>query len=664
MPVNSNEMLNEGIQSFSHVYAVPKGDQIISATASKKVFESMVDNVADWEQRSLEQIRSFAADTWIHYQYPGELDGSLVPDSTHNISGYHDERPTDMTRTVTLDTPTKETQHKPLGEPEVPTGKPELTPRKPRPPAVKPKLPTRKRKYPGSGADFTSTGPAKKRKVPNVSKQINQRGLMEVDDPALQPSVAEIEHPQGKGNTKARRVRSNATFDDNDDRRLIVAVVMTRALLGGVELNLNWDVVAKMLSDKHEIKALKRRWVALRVKFKPSLDHSYSKLRRAFLEGYRQGSIPAIDFDNLTAYDWQWFPSWGLEILEGPSRVGRELPSTRNAYDLSYNMGESQSIIPQCPGLAKQNFSIPKRHALAHQTPRCILEIPTSSPQREIQLLDLAKNWVRANILTPEATYNPEYTRSILSYFRSDILDLAVSELSSERKITSENKGRVLPSRAYGLSDKFVGSLKLKLQSDHFAEAVAFKKTLDDKLRISNRMVFNQAPSVGQMLALINLAACGMIQFDQEGLPSDKFGLLEDDYRTRAMEKEKLDFKVIVSPGGAYQYGLPLAPLPSKPSNPSICKVQGDTVERFPLWVDINGDHNTKMWQIALSAVLCLLSLGSGSRAAELERELDANLEEYEISLVFRWLVEAGAASWDSAGQERLYLLPWWWTVC
>ena len=662
--INSDKRLNEVTQSSTHVYAVPKGDQIISATASKKVFESMVDNVADWEQRSFDHSRGFAADTWIHYQYPGELDGSLIPDPTCNVSGYHDQSSTAITRTITLDTSTKESPRKPPGEPRLPATKPKQAPGKPRPPAAKPKLPAGKRKSLGSGADLTSTRPAKKRKVPNVSKQPNQRGPVEVDEAARQPSMAESERPQGKGNVTARRTRSNATFDDNDDRRLIVAVVMTRVLLGGVELNLNWDIVAKMVSDKHDIKALKRRWVALRVKYKQSLDHSYSKLREAFLEGYRQGSIPAIDFDNLTAHDWQWFPPWGLEVLDGPSRVGRELPSTRKAYDSSYKMGGSQSIIPQYFGLAKQNTSIPKRHALAHQTPRCILETPARSAQRKIQVLDLAKNWVRANIMTPGATYNPEYARSKLSYFRPDILDLAVLELSSERKIISENKGRVLPTRAYNLSGKYMGLLKLKLQPNHFAEAVAFKKNLDDKLRISNRMVFNQAPSVGQMVALINLAAYGMIQFDQEGLPSDKFGLLEDDYRTRAMEKEKLDFKVIIDRGGAYQYGLPLAPLPSKPSDHSICKVQGDTVERFPLWVDINGDHNTKMWQIALSAVLCLLSLGSGSRATELERELDANLEEYEISLVFKWLVDAGAAGWDSDGQERLHLLPWWWTVC
>ena len=629
------------LQDLSRVYATPKDKPVISAQATKKVFNAMVDNVAFWEQNTFEQSLPFETSTWIHYQYPGELDGStyFAPPSAPIMP--QDPCPS-LPSTANLSAPVAQ-------------------------PTTSSQKQTRKRRQPAS-PNTTPMGQAKKRKIQKVRKKFNNPRTVGAANGVTSPFLQEKEIRQEPEAPKTKKTRRRVAFSIEDERPLLIAIIITRALLGGVELSVNWDVVAKMLDLRYEPAVLKRRWSSLRTKFKSSLDWSYSSFRKAFLKAYRDGSIPTVDFDHFMKYDWSWLHKWTMKELDDSSKASKELPSGKKSFNSGFNLRDSL-IAPHSErvvansGAKKQGLTIPQRHALAHKRPRCVPIAGISVRQQDHRPLEVAKSWVIANVITPQETYNPEFARRKLSCLEAQVIDSAVSELLSEKKISQENKGRALPARTYKLSDQFTTSLKSTLGPDDFAEAIAFKLSLDSRFRAKQKVSFNAAINDGEMVALVNLVADSMIRSSQEGLPSDKFGLTGKDYRTRNMDKEKLSFEVLYRPDEQYKYGLPLAPLPQIPNNFSVHGMQGTMAAKVPIWVDINGDCNKAIWDLVLSAILTLLTPGTCNKARDIERSLESRLEELEVLLVFGWLVNAGAATWTSDQHNSVQLLPWWWTV-
>jgi len=128
------------------------------------------------------------------------------------------------------------------------------------------------------------------------------------------------------------------------------------------------------------------------------------------------------------------------------------------------------------------------------------------------------------------------------------------------------------------------------------------------------------------------------------------------------MDKKNWRFKIELMPAPTYVYGNALEPLPPLPRCKPAFTEDGTDLTRLPAWIDINSDEVTQIWELCLNMVLSVLIARPGLTAGKLVSYVAPSLEEWEIKMVMRWLVDAKAAA-------RMGLLPgsgvrlkeWWW---
>ena len=590
------------------IYTAPKGEP--RRDQQSALFKSMVDHVASWEQKNPVESYSLKGDIWVHYRHPNGFLGfpKPVPILTAKNSNQSKRKPAEQT------------------------------------------LP-QKRKPVSNVIDNDQT--KKKRRI--LSTQTKARS-------SIKPVAPNFGGSEEMKRVRLRGPRISNDFDYESDRALIVAVIITRTLLGGVDLSMDWDTVADMLDLRYRKMVLQRRWSALRVKFKSLISRLTSRFRDIFIQGYNAGVLPSLDYDNTESCDWNWLLKWATKELEISTGGLLKLPPSRGEFDARWDLDDLSDPDEVDFYELKQTSTIPQRHTWTHKSSRyqgTNIKRAKYSPSKSLKL---AKNWIRANVMTPAITYRPDYARDKLSLLPEKSIDLAVSELLLERKITQENKGRATPARTYEMSDQFLSAFQFSLRPHHFSQAISFKKELDKTLEDSDSATFTRDPNDGQALALTNLMSHGMVVVSQAKLPSDRFGLTTSDYRTRALNKEKFNFDLIIAPTKQYEKGLPLKPLPAIPCI-GLDGINNGKHEKFPVWIDINGDSVVELWDKALCAVLSLLTSAACGRTSFLESKLRLCLERYEIELVLGWLVDAGAAGWASTQHDGVQLKAWWWTI-
>ena len=611
------------------VFAAPKRG-FSASEYSRNTFNSMVDNVAAWEQRSLHEPTPFAPNTWVHYAPPRELNDDTEPLLLQRIS-----QGSGLSSNGT-------------------------TNRSGFPQPLKPVSSTKgKRK---AAISYMDESTSKRPRVTKLGRKALSLPGLKTTNRVPSGQASRRRNSGQPRQARSRKPRSSTVFKQEDDRPLLLAVIIVRVLLGGVELGMDWTPVAKMFGHRYDEGLLRTRWSTLRPKHLSSLDRLYSVFRKAFLRAYSDGVIPALDYDNLDAYNWQELLAWSMAQLDRPLKVQTELPATRKAFETECNV-EGCGIAGHIDYYeVKHTSTIPQRHTFAHRNPRYLSKENDEKSTRNTDPLDLAKSWVMANVITPDATYKPAFARERLAKLEPETVDQAVSELIAKRFLTQDNKGRATPGRTYHVADRFLSSLKLNLAPLQLAQAVAFKKNLDRRLEAEKAVTFDEAPSDGQMIALMNLASNHLVRLSQAKLPDNKFGLTTQDYRTRGVDRAAFNFNVVVFPTGSYLYGLPLAPLPQIPGASPTGTALG-VEELLPVWIDINGQCVYEVWKCALCALLSVLTIASCGKIGDLEEMLESSLKNFEIKLLLEWLVDAGAAKWNLEQESLLQLQPWWWTV-
>ena len=615
----------------STVFAAPKGD-IEKSKDPREVFNSMVDEIPAWERENVDDSRPLMSNAWIYYNRPEQALISLGPPVlADSINSGRAESQTDV---------------QPLVQ--------NIAPKAARQSADK-----RKRTQ-------VCDSHLRQEKRRKRSHAVTESQVPEASNAALRATASLRSKTRNQTRSKAirsRRPRARYNFKQEDDRLLLLAVVIARVLLGGIELSVNWEVVSKMLDHRYDPELLKRRWSSLRLKFTSSMNYLYSAFRSTFIRAYSDGSLPALNFDNVEEYDWEILLAWSVDHLDGPISADLELPPTKRQLHATRSVEDCGIIGAIDYYEVKHPATIPQRHSFLHQDPRYTSKWASEESPRDVGALDLVKNRITANVITPQATYNPALARDRLAVFSPELIEQALSELMSERKIAQENKGRATPGRTYHLAEQALSSLRLNLTRHHLAEAKVFKASLDERFQADDVLLLDAAPDDAQMMVLINMISYGQVQISQARLPSNKFGLTTENYRTRSVDKTNFNFDTVISLTDSYVYGSPLAPLPRIPTGLTSTGTQSGETKLLPAWVDINGDAVCTIWQDALCAVLGVLAVASCTLRKDIERKLDSSLKGIDIELVLGWLVEAGAASWASNLHDHVLLEAWWWTL-
>ncbi|KAI9039617.1 putative TFIIIC transcription initiation factor complex subunits Tfc3 [Aspergillus affinis] len=462
----------------------------------------------------------------------------------------------------------------------------------------------------------------------------------------------------------SRTIRRNRVANQLPEvlvQKIMTAIVVIRTLASGHDARLiDWNIFSYCFPDQDPAYIQERARVILN-RMRLPIAKMQSDFQELYLDAYEHGRVPPINYDDLENYDWEWIVDWAAEQLEVPrSEKLPYLPATREEFDGLFDIREeappslddiyqtSYSVTVQrrrtlCAGIS---FAIPVANKPAQMTAR----------QAELARLDVAKSWVRANVITPEEAYNAATARHILSQLGEKLVDQALQSLITERVLCTGNKGRVIPGRNYDVTEHFLHSLgrKRAIEATELRRAAQFKTEILDPV-LQKQGVFDVSYSAedGDILALINLYVTGRVMLQPRDPPRDKYGLTDGGYLTRLIDKQKLRFPVEVRPvKGKYIYGDPIEEARSKTPAPQLPVTDFDTpnpvFQKVPLWYDIHGNFVAKLWELALAAVVGCVATRPGISASGIASMMKPSLGAWEIELILEWMCQNALCSFEA----------------
>ncbi|MCJ1465758.1 RNA polymerase III transcription initiation factor complex subunit [Pseudocyphellaria aurata] len=470
-----------------------------------------------------------------------------------------------------------------------------------------------------------------------------------------------LEPPQLDGRPqKLRRIRGpyvENRLSADDEKRLFVAVMVIRTLTGGVEKNIDWVLVARLFQPKHSQFYIQKRWTPILHKFRLQIDQLQARFQMNFVKAYQDGIIPKVDFDKLEEYDWAWLVDWTLKNIDTPKESLPDLPAKRSDLDCFFNLQQASDDdmaeyyeIDTTSVLQRREAALNRRAQVYPSEP-----MRPTLPEAEAEAVAVAKSWIRANVLTPEASYHPDLARAKLSSIEESTVDVALKELLTIRLLSQQNKGRLIPGRNYDISEYFLSRFRKKLEPSHFHRAVAYKRELDESFWKHDSIKLSWSAENGDVMAVMNMLAHGRLMVKPKNPPINKFGFTNGGYQTRRMDKSLLNFEVELRIRPTYITGNPLSPLPPLP-----CAHLQDPMAKIPLWYDIHGNPVHVMWELALAAVLTILSKRPGVAAETVLMSVKPSLDLWELELMLEWMVQAKAVKKAGTG----YGLDEWWWMC
>ncbi|KMQ45533.1 hypothetical protein HL42_3815 [Trichophyton rubrum] len=496
----------------------------------------------------------------------------------------------------------------------------------------------------------------------------------------LQESKAAGEADKIK-NHKTRRVNS---LPAKVTQRLMIAMVVVRTLAGGLEGRMvEWSLITPLFPN-YTPKFVHDRGRLLTGRHRLQLSKMQSDFQEKFADAYESGEVPPINFDNLEAYDWEWVVDWACKNMEEPS-MGRlpNLPASRRQFDSLFEIRtESSQQIDEIYHYTPPT-TIPRKRTLLGNLllSNNISDARSRKPRAtELELLDVAKTWVRANVVTPEETYKPAEAGHIMRQFGEDLLGRAIQSLMTERVISMGNKGRVAPGRNFDLTEQFLGTLTRRrpIELTQLKQASSFKTEVLDPALLSEGCYYVKYDAAdGDIIALLNLASKGHVVLVPRDPPRNKYGLTEGGYLTRLMDKEKLRFNVEVHPAhGRYLYGNPISqalketPIPKGDlGNFPISSESLTLMPKVPLWFDVHSQYVKIVWELVLSSVLGVLVARPAIAAKGITRMLEPCLAEWETLLVLDWLADVGIIErtqslTENHSEDTGWVVgEWWWMV-
>ncbi|RHZ44183.1 putative TFIIIC transcription initiation factor complex subunits Tfc3 [Aspergillus thermomutatus] len=480
----------------------------------------------------------------------------------------------------------------------------------------------------------------------------------------------------------ARRNRALQHLPRLIAERILTAIVVVRTLAGGYEGKIvDWQLVCQSFPNQ-DPKIIQERGKNILSRNRLHVAKMQSDFQERFIVAYANGQVPPIDYEDLEGYDWERVVDWAQAELDIPkSEKLPDLPATKEQFDSVFELREEASVTLDELYQNTHGVTVNRRRALYAGVPFAIPlpEKPAQPTARQAELarLQVAKTWVRANIVAPEESYRPAEARQALANFGGRLVDDALQSLTTERVVSQGNRGRITPGRNYDITEFFLHMLgrRRNIEVTQLRRAARFKTgTLDPALQSTGSFAINYHAEDGDILALINLAAERRIILKPKDPPRDKFGLTDGGYLTRQMDKDKLRFVVEVQPvEGSYPYGNPIREKVANtppPCPPRAAITEGEFVpEKIPLWFDIHGNFVRVLWEFAVAAVVGIVAARPGISAKATASMVQPSMGAWEVLLLFRWMADVGVLRRENEYEEAVeettgwQVQEWWWMV-
>ncbi|KAF7955546.1 hypothetical protein EAE96_004472 [Botrytis aclada] len=459
----------------------------------------------------------------------------------------------------------------------------------------------------------------------------------------------------------------------DEEARLTMGIVIIRAMLGGLEMNIDWVILGTVFKD-YSLNFLRKWWQVVWAKKKPMVDKLTKDFQEAFIKGYRKGQVQSIDYDHIVDYDFNTLIDWAMSKINTPTQEEK-------VFDLPNSFPELKKKYALVPETRSNYWSEQYYYTLAavYQRMNLVNSVPFSNPLKpdalnyEITDYALAKSWCRAAAVTPDHLWDSKAANKLLNRLPSAIIIEAREDLL-KNKIITKNKRLRTNGRVYNLPDAFnavfVRTGKIIFEKQ-YREAYLFKCELDQKFQNGETIVnIPWGVNEGAVLAITNLQANGCIHIQKSNIRANKFGLTEGGYETRLIDKAKYRFQMDIAPTSRYVYNHEIPNLDALISEPPFVGARG----ALPVWRSITGEVIEGMWRKVLLGVTGAFVLRSSIDIEGLERVFAPSLDAWEIKQLIDWGVERGvwqkcdyeglgATAREAQDMEGWEVGDWWWMI-
>ncbi|KAL2263002.1 hypothetical protein VTK26DRAFT_8668 [Humicola hyalothermophila] len=467
-------------------------------------------------------------------------------------------------------------------------------------------------------------------------------------------------------------------LDWSSENVRLTAFIVVTTLLGGVDRVVDWGLMLRLMPDQ-TISQLRHYWCALKKDRLSTIVSLTEKFRTAFLKAYENNELPPIDFDNVLAYDWKGLIKWTIQ-LDGTER--RTLPASRKDLKENFTLTKFQHGNREW----REAYFHPQRSVFNRfqDATSEALSLPIDSVADPGPSLDMviAMSWTRSLCVTPVEAYSAEavlHKRNALFPTRSktEITELmlkGVDELQREGVI-SKSSSKWTNGRRWRFNTRVVDSLEKAAQQDKFANAVQFKRELDQAFRAGEKKKrVTYLTNDGMIMALLNLQANGRVRIETTGQPNVPMGHEPGNYETRKYTKKYMHFRLDIVPTETYLYDDGDSENNTDHDNPrnallnlrSLIKSARPPTRgpggAVPVWCDVFGKVDASRWLKYLSAVLITLASRGSMGPDELVKTLKPVIMAFEARLVMDWAAELGLLRPQIEGVAPA-VMEWWWVA-
>lgn len=462
---------------------------------------------------------------------------------------------------------------------------------------------------------------------------------------------------------KLRKRNSHDSMSFKVEKRFIVAVIVIRALTGGIECLTDW-VLVSLLFPRFSLNFIRGHWKQLVVRHKKAIDRLEIDFQNAFVPAYESGKIQKLDYDHLQDYNWNKLVDWTMNTIDTSfNHKPVSIPKTRDELKNSYTLEISNTKDSWRDKCFETNAAIYKRLDYAcfsalvmpiknSTKPKNLIE---SESEIELTELTFARSWIRALAISPESQSSNHSTPN----FSKKIGEKALSDLIESKVIMYRSKKRVNLSYCdYEATEMFSRPLRREVKPKCFRDASVFKRYLDNEFRNGkNHVRVDYMAWDGDVMVISNLQAHNRIQLHAIDVPREKFGLTEGGYETKKIPRERLRFEMDIYPTSTYTYD---------DENIVVQKALNSGPPRgkqsaIPVWYNTSETVISTMWKEVYSAVAQVIAFRAGVNIAELTRIFTPTMEEWEIRLLLAWGEEIGLFCRLHQTIDGWIAGEWWW---
>ncbi|KAG4434121.1 hypothetical protein IFR05_010401 [Cadophora sp. M221] len=487
------------------------------------------------------------------------------------------------------------------------------------------------------------------------------------DDPAAAGKFfgVEIGVPNESTLKRSRNLGSNVMLPEVESR-FSVACMVIRILAGGLDLQVDWILVAQLFPD-YSLNFLKKVWNGILTRKKSAILKLEDAFRDKFLAAYQTGEIPPIDYEHLAEYAWGDLVDWVMANTN--SSLGNKtivLPATREEVAEEFELRETND--EGCPW--RENYfsittAVYKRimasSGVAHSIP---LQPRKRRHVEDIDYFTVARSWVRVAAITPNEDWDTQLAKAKMSSFSKSMLAEVLNSLVTQKVVKKRALNKAKNGRIYEIHDTWSVSLRRHMKETQFVEAVNFKRWMDAQFRSGMQCIkADYFANEGTIVCLTSLQAHGRIRFHGPNIPMNKFGLGDGGYETKKIPRERLRFNIDIYPTSSYIYD---------DSNPTLSNImfrdppRGGENGEIPIWYGLTEKPILRIWYRILAAVGQVVALRSGVTVQGLKESFKSTLEEWEWNLLMQWGSEVGLFHRLGEGlgaSEGWTVGEWWWAV-